>query len=329
MNEIGILGIHAHVPETAVDAIEQASYYGIDASFVRNKTGFVKLRRRNAGEDTADLAERAVLGTLSAYPGLDNQLGLLLIVTQNPDCHGLPHASAIVHGRLGLPTSVAAFDVSLGCSGWVYALSIAKSFMEANHINFGLLVTADPYSKIVDPQDRNTSLLFGDAATATLLGRNPTWQIGRFVFGTDGRLWSDLRIAEGGRLAMNGRSIFTFSATMVPACVQEVLAANRLSLDDSDRIVLHQASRYIVEAIGERLGCPAKVPFLASEVGNTVSSSIPLALAAGCCAEDRVIVVAGFGVGLSWAATVLSHRMRWVAQETHSEVRSDKRSSEL
>ena len=224
---------------------------------------------------------------------------------------------------------MAAFDVSLGCSGWVYALSIAKSFMEANHINFGLLVTADPYSKIVDPQDRNTSLLFGDAATATLLGRNPTWQIGRFVFGTDGRLWSDLRIAEGGRLAMNGRSIFTFSATMVPACVQEVLAANRLSLDDSDRIVLHQASRYIVEAIGERLGCPAKVPFLASEVGNTVSSSIPLALAAGCCADDRVIVVAGFGVGLSWAATVLSHRMRWVAQETHSEVRSDKRSSEL
>jgi 3-oxoacyl-[acyl-carrier-protein] synthase-3 len=310
MNEIGILGIHAYVPETVVDVIEHASDYGVDASFVRNKTGFVKLRRRHTGEDTADLAERVVRCALSSYPGLDDQLGLLLVVTQNPDGHGLPHASAIVHGRLGLPTSVAAFDIPLGCSGWVYALSIAKSFMEANHINFGLLVTADPYSKIVDPQDRNTSLLFGDAATATLLGRDPTWQIGRFIFGTDGRLSNDLRVDDGGRLAMNGRSIFTFSATMVPACVQEVLAANRLSLEDSDRIVLYQASRYIVEAIGERLGCPAKVPFLASEVGNTVSSSIPLALAAGCCADDRVIVVTGFGVGLSWAATVLWHRMR-------------------
>jgi 3-oxoacyl-[acyl-carrier-protein] synthase-3 len=92
---------------------------------------------------------------------------------------------------------------------------------------------------------------------------------------------------------------------------------------------LHQASRYIVEAIGDRLRCPAKVPFLASEVGNTVSSSIPLALAAGCCADDRVIVVTGFGVGLSWAATVLWHRMRRAGQETLPKVHSDHRSSEL
>jgi 3-oxoacyl-[acyl-carrier-protein] synthase III len=214
--------------------------------------------------------------------------------------------SAIVHGRLGLPDTTAAFDVSLGCSGWVYGLSIAKSFMENNDIAYGILVTADSYSKLIAPTDRNTSLLFADAASATVLSRAPTWRIGRFVFGTAGRQAEDLMVRNDGKLAMNGREIFNFSATKVPECVRAALAVNGLALESVERIVLHQASRYIVDTIGVRVGAPQKTEFLAAETGNTVSSSIPLAITEFSQVKRGKMVVCGFGVGLSWAATVLS-----------------------
>ena len=150
MNEIGILSIHSYIPEERLDAIELSSGFALDKDFIRNKTGFEMLSRRSSGEETSHLAERVIRTALSRYPGLQSKLGLLIVVTQTPDGYGLPQVSALVHGRLDLPEAVAAFDVSLGCSGWVYGLSIAKSFMEANDIDYGMLVTADPYSKIID-----------------------------------------------------------------------------------------------------------------------------------------------------------------------------------
>jgi 3-oxoacyl-[acyl-carrier-protein] synthase-3 len=178
--------------------------------------------------------------------------------------------------------------------------------MEANGIEYGLLVTADPYSKVLDAEDRNTMLLFGDAAAATLLGRDdPRWSIGKFVFGTSGTQWQDLHVDEDRKLRMNGRGIFTFSAMRVPECLRQTLDANGLSIDEVDRLLLHQGSRYIVETIGERAKAPEKTVFSKNDIGNTVSSSIPLLLAQGVCDADRTVLAAGFGVGLSWAATVL------------------------
>src|SRR5579862_3498453 len=148
--------------------------------------------------------------------------------------------------------------------------------MEANGIRNGLLVTSDPYSKVLDPADRNTTLLFGDAAVATLLsGDAPQWSIGKFIFGTDGSHAGDLVVNEDRRLFMNGRAIFNFSATRVPQALRDTLEANELTLDGIDKVLLHQGSRYIVDTIGQRLGAKEKTPFLAGSVGNTVSSSIP------------------------------------------------------
>jgi 3-oxoacyl-[acyl-carrier-protein] synthase III len=168
--------------------------------------------------------------------------------------------SALVPGRLDLPEAIAAFDVSLGCSRWVYELSIAKSFMEANHIDYGMLVTADPYSKMIDEDDKNTLLLFGDAATATVFP-NPTWQIGRFVFGTAGKHFADIIVRNDGRLSMNGRSILNFAARKIPDCVHVTLAANGLTLESVGFIVLQQASRYIVDTIATRLGAQTQTRF--------------------------------------------------------------------
>jgi 3-oxoacyl-[acyl-carrier-protein] synthase III len=306
MSDIGILSIHSYVPEAKLDAMELSSDFGPSEDFIRVKTGFRTLSRRADGEDTSHLAERAARAALSMYPGLAQKLGLLVVVTQTPDGYGLPQVSAIVHGRLGLPESVAAFDISLGCSGWVFGLSIAKSFMAGNDLAYGILVTADPYSKIIDPKDRNTLLLFGDAATATVLCRNPTWRIGRFVFGTAGKHWDDIMVRDDGKLAMNGRAIFNFSARKVPDCVRAALAANGLDLHSVGYVILHQASRYIVDTIATRLGANDQTRFMAADTGNTVSSSIPLAISALPQAKEQTMVVCGFGVGLSWAGCVLT-----------------------
>ena len=304
-----ICAVAGYVPEGRLDLRAAAKDFDATEEFLETKTGFLRAARKSEQEETSDLAARAAQNLLKVRPDALDGLGLLIVVTQNPDGYGLPHTSAIVQSKLGLSERVACFDISLGCSGWVYGLSVAKSFMEANDIERSLLITADPYSKVLDPKDRNTILLFGDAATATLLGRDRTrWSVGKFVFGTDGRQWKDLYIDEDRRLLMNGRGIFTFSATRVPGCLRETLALNGIGLDEVDRLLLHQGSRFIVQTIGERMKCVEKMVFGDRDVGNTVSSTIPLLLADGVCNQDRTVLTCGFGVGLSWGATVLRNQ---------------------
>lgn len=306
--EVGICAIGTHVPAQRVDLSPSLPGFGVSSEFLLRKTGYLTLARKIGNQETSELAELAVRDVVKTHPLQLDEVGVLVVVTQNPDGFGLPHTSAVLHGRLGLPTSVAAFDISLGCSGWVYALSVVKSFMEANSIRWGLLVTADPYSKVIDATDKNTALLFGDAATATLLGAEPAaWRVGKFRFGTDGTRWRDLHVDEGRKLRMNGTGVFTFSATKIPGCIRETIAANEVSMMDIDRILLHQGSRYIVETIGTRLGVAEKTPFSDNGLGNTVSSTIPMMLGDGRFDGDRRIVACGFGVGLSWAATMLTN----------------------
>jgi 3-oxoacyl-[acyl-carrier-protein] synthase-3 len=304
--EVGVRAIAAYVPEGRLDLLGAARSFDVNEEFLRNKTGYLRVARKRPEEETSDLAVAAIRKLLEQNPGVEQQLGLLVVVTQNPDGYGLPHCSAIVHGKLGLSDCVAAFDISLGCSGWVYGLSVAKAFMEANGIEHGLLVTADPYSKVLDPEDRNTMLLFGDAATATLLSRHGfCWSIGKFVFGTSGKQWMDLRVDEKRKLCMNGRAIFMFSVVRVPECLRQALEVNGVGVEAVDRVLLHQGSRYIVDTIGARMNLPGKTVFNESDIGNTVSSSIPLLLTQAVRETDSTVLVGGFGVGLSWAGTVL------------------------
>ena len=207
------------------------------------------------------------------------RIRLLVVVTQNPDFQGLPHTSALLASKLELSKEVAAFDVGLGCSGWVYGISVAAGFMEANAIEEGLLISVDPYSRIIDVNDRDTSVLFGYASSPTILTcRRPRWRLGRSVFGTDGSQASSLMKLPDARLKMNGRAIFNFSATQVPSAIEKVIELNALEWSQIDKVVLHQGSWFIVDTIGKRLGYPERTPFLAGDYGNTVSSSIPFFL---------------------------------------------------
>jgi 3-oxoacyl-[acyl-carrier-protein] synthase-3 len=303
---IGLARIACYIPEERVDNLELAQKLGATEALVRDKIGFLRAARKPAECETSDLAVEAVRRVLADAHVEPAQLQLLVVVTQNPDGHGLPHTSAVVHGKLDLPSACAAFDISLGCSGFVYGIASAAALMDASGLKCGILVTADPYSKIVDPGDRDTALLFGDGAAAALLTDDPVWRIGRCDFGTQGQQRENLMVGPEGTLRMNGRGVFNFSATEVPASIHRTLSLNGLELADIDRFILHQGSRYLVDTIARRLDIADRTELCAQDYGNLVSSSVPAAFAERVRDSDRRVLISGFGVGLSWATTVMT-----------------------
>lgn len=304
---IGIKAIGSHIASNRVSNIARKDEAGKDEAFIRDKIGFESLAKRDAGQETSDLCV-AAYEALRMQPSFDGSaIDCLIVCTQNPDAHGLPHTSAVVHRKLGLGHDVASFDISLGCSGYVYGLSMITAFMAANGLRSGLLFTADPYSKIIDQKDWDTELLFGDAATVTWLGEDPIYRCRPAIFGTDGSLGHSISVAErGGQLKMLGSNVFKFSMTAVPAQVQRYLEREALSLEDIDLVLLHQGSRFIVDNLSRKLNLPSeKAPFEAGQTGNTVSSTLPLMLERRLDVPPDRILLCGFGVGLSWATMAI------------------------
>ena len=305
MQEIGIGEIGVALPAARTVTAELAPALGIDQERLERRLGFTRLARMAPGSDTSDLAIAAVEQLVAR--GFDlATVQCVCVVTQNPDGAGIPQVSTIVHGRLGLATSVATFDIAHGCAGFVYGLAIARSFMQCQGYSTGLLITSDPYSKIVDPTDPYTALIFGDAAAATVLTSMPRWQVGKTDFGSSGDMREALRVDATGRLHMNGKRIARLAGTVVPDSIRKTLALNGLAVDGVDELLLHQGSRYIVETIGDTLGARDKTHFYAADYGNLVSSSLPVALAMHVRPDVRRLIACGFGVGLAWATTLLT-----------------------
>ncbi len=305
---IGIKSIASYIPAGRIDNIAQAASFDRDEGFVLSKIGTPTLSVKDEAQETSDLCAAAVRALLEKNPQLHSEaIDALVVVTQNGDAEGLPHTSAITQRKLGLPTSMACFDVSLGCSGYVYGIYVLKGFMEATGLKNGVLVTADPYSKIMDRGDRLTTLLFGDAATATWIGADPVWTLGPVRFGTDG-CGADHLFVKDGFFHMNGRQVFNFASLKIVPHMQEVLALAGMTLEEVDAFCLHQGSGAIVDAIARRLGGEAEHKVLKDMfgAGNTVSSTIPLLIEHYAFeSEWRNLVISGFGVGLSWGSAVL------------------------
>ncbi|PSF12971.1 ketoacyl-ACP synthase III [Marinobacter shengliensis] len=305
---IGIKNVASFIPEYALDNLQRVEAFGESSEFITKKIGALKLPRKDDTEETSDLAVKAIERLIEASEGFEkSSVDALIIVTQNGDGEGLPHTSAIVQQKLGLPKSIAAFDVSLGCSGYVYGLHILKGFMESAGLKNGILVTADPYSKIIDPDDKNTALLFGDAATATWLGNSPAWNIGPALFGTDGEGEGALK-TSGSCLTMNGRQVFDFAAKNVAPNIKALLEKAELEDSQVDAFCIHQGSYAIVDAISRRFkGSQQKFIRDIGSTGNTVSSSIPLLLEKHVLGSDcKKVIISGFGVGFSWGTALLT-----------------------
>lgn len=315
----GIVSIASYLPGEPINNDRLIAGHGFDEAFVRDKLGIHTRHHAADDEYVSDLAVAAVERLIEAQNIDRDSIRLLVVVTQTPD-YCLPHVSALVQARTGLPTNTAAFDVSLGCSGYVYGLALVQSMMEVQGFGSALLVTAETYSKLISADDRATAPLFGDGATATLLTKDPVYALSYSVFGTDGT-GADQLIARGSGirrdredpLFMDGRGIFTFAMKRIPALIEQCLAANQLVKEDIDTWVFHQASRYMLVSLAPRIGVPLEKMLIdLAQSGNTTSSTIPIVLEKSILPladKPQRVLLCGFGVGLSWGATVLTlHR---------------------
>jgi len=296
------------------------------ADKILEKTG-IEFRHIAAADETAgDLAARAATALLARH-GV--ACDWLLFCTQSPD-YLLPTTACVLQNRLGLPTTCAALDFNLGCSGYIYGLSLAQALLSSGQARRVLLLTGETYTKLLDPSDKGTRTIFGDAGTATLLDSASPHRLHSFVLGTDGRGEKELIVATGGArhpseapivagapnpacLFMNGPEIFSFTLRSVPGLVNQVLAKASLTINDIDLFVFHQANAYMLEHLRRKIGIPQeKFAVHFAHCGNTVSSTIPMVLE-HFVTEGRIIpgmklLLAGFGVGFSWGGCILEWR---------------------
>lgn len=318
MNLIGIKGIGTYVPSIEVNNTELLKRFpDMDIAFLDNKIGISKRFYSEHNELTSDLAVKAVLNLFDENPDcVADKIELLILVTQSPDFQ-LPNTSGIVQHKLKMP-NIASFDVNLGCSGFVYALAIAKSMMHTLNLKNALVVTADRYSKIMDPQDKNTISIFGDASTAVWLEKDATNDLLEFELGTDGSGFESLilpnnlpeqSIESDVYLSMKGREIFNFMMKRIPVSVRGCLSNNRINIEEIDYFLFHQASLFLLKSLGEVLHIPESKLFMYfRHLGNTVSSTIPIALKELIKSKDltnKNVLLSGFGVGLSWATCII------------------------
>lgn len=296
---------------------------------ISKKVGISK-RHISADDETAgDMAVKAAEKLFSENDIDRSCVDFVLLCTQSPDYH-LPSTSCMIQNKLGLSTKCGAFDFNLGCSGYEYGLAVAKGLVVGGIAKNILLLTAETYTKYIHPQDKGNRTIFGDAATATLISDSGYAEIGEFCLGTDGsgaeqlivkagcsrhsdkandyRVDDDGTIHSSDNLYMNGKAIFDFTSDVVPSLIDETLIKNGINKEEVDLYVFHQANKYMINYIRKMMEIEKEKFYIFMEnVGNTVSSTIPIAL---CEAEKEGklkgnIVLAGFGVGLSYGAVVL------------------------
>ena len=285
-----------------------------------NKVG-VKQRYTASAEET--VLELAVKASEKLLKKIDkNEIDFILFCTQSPDYH-LPTTACILQDRLGLRKDIGALDFNLGCSGFVYGLSIAKGLIATGAAQNILLVTAETYTKYLRKSDKSNRTIFGDGAAATLIQKDETKENFQFILGTDGSGYDNLIVRNGGGrnrinkedeagncLYMNGQNIFIFTIEKIPVLVKEIMEKNNLTENDVDYYIFHQANAHILRRQREILEIPEEKFYINLEkYGNTVSSTIPIALKdaveTGKVKRGQKIMLIGFGVGLSWGATIV------------------------
>lgn len=300
---LGIKEIGSYLPEKRVSNYDKKEKFDLDDDFIENKIGVKYHTLKESDEKASDLCVKAFENLQTKISLQKEEIDCLIVVTQNPD-YNIPHTSAIVHGKLELSQDCACFDISLGCSGYIYGLSNILAFMKSNGLKSGLLFTADPYSDIIDHDDKNTDLIFGDGATVTYISENALYSPKDFSFGTNGKAYKEILCDEN--LYMNGRAVFNFTATTIPKHIQKLLTKHDLEDKDIDKYILHQGSKYIVDTIRKRLKIDVnKVPFDIAEYGNTVSSAIPMIFEKELHHKHKRLLLSAYGIGLSWGSTIL------------------------
>jgi 3-oxoacyl-[acyl-carrier-protein] synthase-3 len=328
--------IEFHLPDATLSTAQLAAEFPAwTVAKIDAKTGIHCRHLASPQECSSDLAVAAAKKLFDSGACGPQDVDYILLCTQSPD-YFLPTTACLVQDRLGIPTTAAALDFNLGCSGFVYGLGLAEALVSSGQAKNVLLLTAETYSKFLNPRDRSVRTIFGDAAAATLLSASDSAAplLGPFVYGTDGSGGPNLIVPAGAMrrprseetaleieddqgnvraandLYMNGPEVFNFTLERVPDTVRRLLEKAGLSLEEVDLFVFHQANSYMLDHLRKRLGIPQEKFVVAmGDCGNTVSSTIPIALkhaaASGRLGRGMSVMAVGFGVGYSWGAAIV------------------------
>jgi 3-oxoacyl-[acyl-carrier-protein] synthase III len=332
----GILAISYKLGSERISYEDIESRFGAEAAAkVLKGSGIHNRYVAPKGVCGSDLAFEAAEELFASHPEARTAVDIHIHCTQSPD-YFLPTTACLLHGRLGLKKECASFDINLGCSQYIYALSVADAMLSSGLGSLALVTTGDTMSQTIHPKDRALVPILGDAGSATLVGKEEDGSgFECFSLGTDGTGAKHLILPAGGfrmpisaetgtettdaegnvrspeNLYMNGAAIFHFAITVVPATIQKLLKQASLAMEDIDLFLFHQANRYMLDYLVRKLAIPQeKTFFYIDEVGNTSGSTMPLVLAeamrAGKVRAGKKILMIVFGVGLSWGATVMT-----------------------
>jgi 3-oxoacyl-[acyl-carrier-protein] synthase-3 len=328
-----IKAISYHLPQQQLNNAELSALFpewGVEK--IANKIGIDTRHIAADDEFASDMAIAAAQKLFAEHSIAPAEIDFILYCTQSPD-YFLPTTACIIQDKLGIPVKAGALDFNLGCSGYIYGLALAKGLVAAGIAKNILLLTSETYSKFIHPGDKGNRTIFGDAAAATLISTDGFAAIGEFELGTDGKGAENLMVKQGairypdknsdsvndgygnqqspGHLHMDGPEIFAFTSQAVPGLIADTLVKNSVDKAGIDQFILHQANQYMLEHLRKKMDIPAERFYIyMADVGNTVSSSVPIALYQAMKQKPAALqakwLLAGFGVGYSWGATVIT-----------------------
>lgn len=317
MKKSRIVGIGTYVPENILTNFDLEKIVDTSDEWIRERTGISErhIIEKNSTENNSDIGKNAALSAMKSANISAEEIDCIICGTFTPDS-AFPSTACIIQDKIGAKNATA-FDISAACSGFIYSLLVADSFIQSGKYKTVLVVGSEIISRVLDWTDRNTCVLFGDGAGAVILkaSEKPDHGILSIYTKSDGSLGNMLSLSAWGSpryLKMNGGEVFKYAVRMMGEAVTKVLESAKISVDDINWLVTHQANTRIIKATANLFNMPMeKVIINVDKFGNTSSASIPLALKDGLdnknIKEGDIVVIAAFGGGLTWGAAAI----RW------------------
>ena len=332
---VGITALSGAVPRTVIDNYKYTQYFPEDqVREVVDKVGIYERRFADEKTCSSDLCFAAA-EKLIADNGIDrSEIDLLIFISQTPD-YRMPATSVLLQERLDLPNSTIAFDINLGCSAFIYGLSVAYSFMQCNNLRKALVLDGETRSKVYSPKDRRSAFLFGDGGVAALVERDEKFGTSFFSLNSDGSRGDLIKINAGGyRLPssvetlkekvvdeygnirseeqgyMNGSDVFNFVIREIPRDIKKIVEWSGVDIQELDYYVFHQANNFINSYLAKKLKLDTtKIPSTIAKYGNTSSVSVPLTIVDQLkdnLSGKKQLMLSAFGVGMTWATAIVS-----------------------
>lgn len=325
----------AAVPKNVIDNYNYTEHFDKDAvKEIVDKVGIKERRFAEEGTTSSDMCFAAAEKLISDMNINKEEIDLLVFISQTPD-YRMPATSIVLQSRLGLGKHTAAFDVTLGCSAFVYGLSVVYSLMQTGGFRKALLLDGETRSRVYSPKDRKTAFLFGDGGVAAIIEQNEKFGKSFFSLNSDGSKESYIKIDAGGYRNpstpetlvekvvdehgnmrtdehgyMKGADVFNFVLLEIPSDIKKLLKYSGTEKEDMDYFVFHQANSYMNNYLVKKLKVDAeKAPTSIAHFGNTSSVSIPLTIVSQLQSGlqgNKKMLLSGFGVGMSWASSVLN-----------------------